>query len=97
MRQRFVIWVSTPGIIEQNGRTIASKDRSFAFADENERCKASHLPAQPNVSFQSMPPSITISHRADTSSQRPNTDTVVIKLSRDGAPPPTLLPDNLFR
>jgi hypothetical protein len=72
-------------------------DRTFAFAGENERCKASDLPAQPNISFQSMPPSKTISQRADTSSQPPNTDTVVIKLSRHGAPPPTLLPDSLFR
>jgi len=72
-------------------------DRTFAFAGENERCKASDLPAQPNISFQSMPPSKTISQRADTSSQPPNTNTVVIKLSRHGAPPPTLLPDSLFR
>jgi hypothetical protein len=72
-------------------------DRTFAFGDENERCKASDLPAQPNVSFQSMPPSTAISQRADISSQPPNTDTVVIKLSRHGAPPPTLLPDSLFR
>ena len=67
------------------------------FAGENERCKASDLPAQLNVSFQSMPPSTTISQRADISSQPSNTDTVVIKLSRHGAPPPTLLPDRLFR
>jgi len=44
-----------------------------------------------------MPPSTAISQSADTSSQPPNTDTVVIKLSRHGAPPPTLLPDSLFR
>ena len=97
MQQRFVIWASTPGITKQNGRTIALKDRTFAFADENERCKAFDLPAQPNISFQFMPPSTAISQRANISSQPPNTDTVVIKLSRHGAPPPTLLPDSLFR
>ena len=97
MQQRFVIWASTPDITKQNGRTIASKDRTFAFADENERCKAFDLPDQPNVSFQSMPPSTAISQRADISSQPPNTDTVVIKLSWHGAPPPPLLLDSLFR
>ena len=43
MQQRFVIWASTPGITKQNGRTIASKDRTFAFADENVPCKAFDL------------------------------------------------------
>ncbi len=81
MRQHFVNWASTPHITKRSGRTIASKDRTFAFADENERCKASDLLAQPNASSQSTPPSTTISQRADISSQPTNIDTVVIKLS----------------
>ena len=34
------------GITRRNGRITASKDRTFAFAGENERCKAFDLPAQ---------------------------------------------------
>jgi len=44
-----------------------------------------------------MPPSTTISQRADISFQPTNIDTVAIKLSRHGALPPALLPDILFR
>ena len=65
--------------------------------DESERCKAFDLPARPNDFSQSMPPSTTISQRADISSQPLNIDTVAIKLSRHGALPPALLPDSLFR
>ncbi len=88
---------SALGITKRNGRTTASKDRTFAFADENVRCKAFDLPARPNDSFQSMPPSTTISQLADISSQPLNIDTVVVKLSRHGVLPPALLPDGMFR
>ena len=43
MRQHFVICASTPRITRRSGRTIASKDRTFAFADENVPCKAFDL------------------------------------------------------
>jgi hypothetical protein len=69
----------------------------FGCVDESERCKVFDLPAQPNASSQSTPPSTTISQRADISSQPPNIDTVVIKLSRHGALLPVLLSDGLFR
>ena len=79
-----------------SGRTTASKDRTFAFADENERYKAFDLPGPLSAFFRSMPLSITISQRADISSLPPNIDTVVIKLSRNGVPLPALLPDDML-
>ncbi len=66
---------------------------NFVFDDACHRILALSCPGQRDdvtaISF--------VSLKRDISSQPPNTDTVVIKLSRHGAPPPTLLPDSLFR
>ena len=85
------------GITRRNGRITASKDRTFAFAGENERCKAFDLPAQPNASSQSTPPSIITSPPDDISYQLPSIVTVVIKLSQRGTLPPAPLPDGMLR
>ncbi len=85
------------GITKRNGRITASKDRTFAFADENVRYKAFDLPAQPNDSSQSTPPSIITSPPDDILYQLSSIVTVVIKLSQRGALPPAPLPDGMLR
>ncbi len=97
MRQRFVIWVSTPGITRRSGRITGSKDRMCGSDGESGRCKGFDLPGPPSAFFRSMPLSTTISQRADISSQPPNIATVVIKRSRYGAPLPAPLPDGMLR
>ena len=75
----------------------ASKDRTFAFAGENERCKAFDLPAQPNASSQSTPPTIITSPPDEISYPLPSIVTVVVALSRRGALPPAPRPDRMLR
>ena len=64
--------------------------------DESVRCKGFDLPGPHSAFFRSMPPSTTISQRADISSQPLNIDAVVIKLSQHGAPLAALLPDGML-
>ena len=65
--------------------------------DENEPCKVSDLPDQPNGSFRSTPLSIITLQLADISYQLPKIDTVVMKLSRCGASLHAPLPDRMLR
>ncbi len=75
----------------------ASKNRTFAIADENERRKAFDLPAQPNASSRSTPTSIITSPPDAIANQVSSIVTVVIKLSQRGALPSAPLPDGILR
>ena len=67
--------------VQAHAHATAPKNRTFAFADENERCKTFDLPAQPNASSRSTPPSIITSPPDAITYQVSSIVTVVIKLS----------------